>query len=77
VFIYVSIQNTTLYLIITNNKANPCWKSKCSKSGTCDYNSTINNFTCNCFDGYNGTFCQNCKYLSLLKSINININNGK
>ena len=54
------------YYIISfnyNNKANPCWKSKCSNSGTCDYNSTINNFTCNCFDGYNGTFCQNCKYI--------------
>ncbi len=59
------------YLIIINNKANPCWKSNCSKSGTCDYNSTINNFTCNCFNGYNGTFCQNCKHSYLFYSINI------
>ena len=48
--------------------ANPCWKSKCSNSGTCDYNTTFNNFTCNCFNGYNGTLCQNCKYfISIFK----------
>jgi hypothetical protein len=55
-------------LIILFFQANPCWQSKCSNNGLCIFNLTLNNFTCNCFDGYNGTSCQNCKYIFILNN---------
>jgi hypothetical protein len=56
---------------------NPCWKSKCSNGGTCEYNSALNNFTCNCYSGYNGTSCQNCKYFLFFNSIDYKMINYK
>ena len=29
----------------------------------------LNNYTCTCLDGYNGAYCQNCKYLNIIIKI--------
>ena len=46
-----------------------CANVTCQNGGVC--NDYINRFECKCLLGFNGTFCENCKYMS--HSLNKNI----
>jgi Notch-like protein len=43
---------------------NHCWINKCLNNGICIQ--TEDYFKCECNNGYNGSLCQNCKYILIL-----------
>ena len=48
---------------------NHCWINKCLNNGICIQ--TEDYFKCECNNGNNGTFCQNCKYILIYFSCNL------
>jgi hypothetical protein len=43
---------------------NECLSNPCTNGGTCKDN--VNGYTCTCAPGYNGTNCQQGKYVDLI-----------
>ena len=41
---------------------NECGSSPCKNGGQC--NNLVNGFNCTCVAGFNGTLCQNSKYMN-------------